>query len=155
MALTRAEMTTEASNPIDVVSIVHQVAGDYASELSFELPEQNDVITALAPAATLSAALDTLFENAIEHGASKVNVNCAIGQQTVQIEVRDNGHGISQRNRPRIFDPFFTTRRDHGGTGLGLNIARTLVRQANGDLSLAEDEETTFVIHLPAKTPGN
>src|SRR5262249_42451945 len=41
----------------------------------------------------------------------------------VEIRVRDNGNGISQKNLDKIFQPFFTTKPTGQGTGLGLSLA--------------------------------
>ena len=74
----------------------------------------------------------------------------------VKITVRDSGTGISEETRSRIFDPFFSTR--DGGTGLGLTICHSIVKNHGG--SIAVDSETgrgaTFTVHLPAvEYPGD
>jgi signal transduction histidine kinase len=51
-----------------------------------------------------------------------------------QIEVEDNGVGISPEDLPQLFDPFFTTKAPGEGTGLGLAIARDIIRLHNGDI---------------------
>jgi len=48
------------------------------------------------------------------------------------IEVRDEGSGIDPKNLSRIFEPFFTTKPPDQGTGLGLSMVATVVRQAGG-----------------------
>ena len=50
------------------------------------------------------------------------------------IEVRDTGPGVPEPERERIFEPFFTTREK--GTGLGLPLARKIVRAHGGELRL-------------------
>ncbi len=68
----------------------------------------------------------------------------------IQVEIADTGPGIPEAVQRRIFDPFFTTRRS--GTGLGLTIARRIVGQHNGSLSLRswEGVGTIFTVTLPA-----
>ncbi|MDM8557476.1 two-component regulator propeller domain-containing protein [Candidatus Parabeggiatoa sp. HSG14] len=64
----------------------------------------------------------------------------------------DNGKGISAKIINNIFEPFFTTNRQHGGTGLGLNIVFNLVTQKlNGTISCEsiEGEGITFTIKIP------
>jgi two-component system NtrC family sensor kinase len=51
----------------------------------------------------------------------------------VVLAVQDTGPGVPAQLRSRIFEPFFTTKQDQGA-GLGLAIARTLVRGRGGDL---------------------
>jgi signal transduction histidine kinase len=70
----------------------------------------------------------------------------------LRIEIRDQGPGIPLEQRPRIFDPFFTTKAR--GTGLGLPIARKLIRAQGGDILLREDYDgpgAAFVIELPSE----
>jgi two-component system sensor histidine kinase HydH len=78
----------------------------------------------------------------------------ADGQQSGEISFQDTGGGIAGEHRARVFQPFFTTK--PGGTGLGLNIARRLVEEHDGTLTLDATGEagTVFRIRLPlAATP--
>lgn len=72
------------------------------------------------------------------------------GQQTV-IEVRDNGVGIEAQILSRVFDPFFTTRPVGKGTGLGLTVARDIVRAHGGEIEFDSIPEvgTTVTVSLP------
>lgn len=53
------------------------------------------------------------------------------------LEVADDGPGISPENLDKIFEPFFTTRPPGQGTGLGLHIARSVLRDYGGDIMAA------------------
>ncbi len=70
------------------------------------------------------------------------------------IEIKDNGIGISPANLLRLTDPFFTTKRNEGGTGLGLSVSASILRNHNGFLEFesVEGEETTARIILPVET---
>lgn len=70
----------------------------------------------------------------------------------VVVEIRDNGPGIPPAVLPRIFDPLFTTKPSGVGTGLGLTIARKIIRAAGGDLSVesAPSAGAAFRVRLPA-----
>ena len=48
------------------------------------------------------------------------------------VDIDDTGIGIPEEYMGKIFDPFFTTRRAAGGVGLGLSIARTIVKNHGG-----------------------
>jgi two-component system sensor kinase FixL len=70
----------------------------------------------------------------------------------VQVSVLDNGTGISEENRTKLFESFFTTK--NGGMGLGLSIAKSIVR-AHGGSIWAENRDTggaAFKFTVPVKT---
>ena len=69
---------------------------------------------------------------------------------SVELQVSDNGEGISADILSRVFDPFFTTK-TQGGTGLGLAISKRIVEQAGGGIT-AESTiggGTCFTVRLP------
>lgn len=82
-----------------------------------------------------------------EDGA--ITVTAAREFQTVEIDIADNGSGISETIRDKLFQPFAPA--SQGGSGLGLAIARELVRGHGGELSLISTgpEGTVFRISLP------
>lgn len=74
-------------------------------------------------------------------------LNCA------EIQVEDNGSGISDEYVTRIFDPFFTTKEAGSGTGLGLNITHRIIdARHNGSIEVESvPGQTIFKIQLPTK----
>jgi signal transduction histidine kinase len=69
------------------------------------------------------------------------------------VRVIDDGPGIPIENLSRIFDPFFTTKPVGHGTGLGLDIARRIVRRHNGHIDVDSRPAgrcTEFRVTLPA-----
>ncbi|MDM8543455.1 ATP-binding protein [Desulfococcaceae bacterium HSG9] len=74
--------------------------------------------------------------------------------QTVSIEIRDTGHGISDKIRSKIFDPFFTTKDVGQGTGLGLSISFSIIEKHRGSIAVTtrQGEGTAFTIYLPLHT---
>jgi signal transduction histidine kinase len=69
----------------------------------------------------------------------------------IAIIVSDKGKGIKPDDMKRIFDPFFTTKRDEGGTGLGLAVSYSIVKDHGGDLKIESQEGkgTTTTLTLP------
>lgn len=70
---------------------------------------------------------------------------------TVVLTLVDEGGGIAPEHIPRLTDPFFTTRRENGGTGLGLSVSATIVKEHNGTLTFesAPGSGTTATLTLP------
>lgn len=70
---------------------------------------------------------------------------------SVELVVRDSGHGMDDDVRRRIFEPFFTTRSSGRGAGLGLSIVYLMVRQAHGSVHVqsAPGRGTTIEVRLP------
>jgi two-component system, cell cycle sensor histidine kinase and response regulator CckA len=70
----------------------------------------------------------------------------------VCIRVSDTGTGIAPENMPRIFEPFFTTKERGRGTGLGLAMVQSLVKQNHGWVTVESQvgQGSTFRVYLPA-----
>ncbi len=74
---------------------------------------------------------------------------------SIEITVKDQGHGIPKELQEKIFNPYFTTKK--GGTGLGLCVSRRIVEDHKGSSLTIESEEgkgTTVTISLACKLPG-
>jgi two-component system, NtrC family, sensor kinase len=67
------------------------------------------------------------------------------------ISVRDNGPGIPEDVMSKIFEPFFTTKEDQLRTGLGLAVAKSIVEQHGGEITVktGKGEGTEFLVTLP------
>jgi len=96
-----------------------------------------------------------LLLNAIKaiDGAGAIEVTCdSPDPGHVRICVRDTGCGIPVDSLDRVFDAYYTTRAQAGGTGLGLFVAREIVRRHNGELRVESiaGKGSTFSAILPA-----
>ena len=80
-----------------------------------------------------------------------VTTSCDPGAGTVTIEVRDEGGGMDKSVLARLKEPFFTTKMAEGGTGLGLYISDSILRDHRGSLTFrsAPGLGTTATITLP------
>ncbi|MEI7818426.1 MAG: HAMP domain-containing sensor histidine kinase, partial [Desulfuromonadales bacterium] len=70
------------------------------------------------------------------------------------LSVTDEGLGIAPEHIPHLTDPFFTTKRESGGTGLGLSVSATIVKEHNGTLEFTSTpgNGTTVTLTLPVTT---
>jgi two-component system NtrC family sensor kinase len=71
-------------------------------------------------------------------------------QDSVKLEVSDDGPGVSPEVQAKIFDPFFTTKEVGKGTGLGLTVAYAIAQEHGGSLSVASaGRGAAFTLELP------
>ena len=105
--------------------------------------------------AQLAQVIMGVLDNALRFAKSRVI--CEIGGEDgkVRISVADDGNGIPGELAEQVFEPFFTTRRGEGAVGLGLSLARSVVRDHGGDLFVAHQDEpelpgARLIIQLPA-----
>lgn len=106
----------------------------------------------------LKQALRHLISNAIKFTTKgRVLIDAGLRDGEAVIEVTDTGIGIAPEHRERIFEPFWqaeeATTRERGGTGLGLSVARHLVRLLGGDVTVESEpgKGSTFTVRLPAR----
>ncbi|MEY3230034.1 MAG: hypothetical protein RL689_121 [Planctomycetota bacterium] len=113
-----------------------------------------------ADATLVERVLANLVENACRYAREatdrRVHLEVHAGGGQVRFVVRDHGPGVAAGERERIFRPFVRGEsQGHGsvpGLGLGLAIARTLVREAGGEVSLmASAEGAAFEVRLPGR----
>jgi len=108
-------------------------------------------------AAELNQIWGILIDNALDAApeGGQVEVSASHVDQHVVVRVTDNGPGIPVEVRSRIFDPFFTTKPQGHGTGLGLDIARRMVRHNDGVIDFeSRPGRTEFRVSLPSADSG-
>ena len=82
----------------------------------------------------------------------QITINVFQDEDSISVEIIDNGHGMDEETQKRIFEPFFTTKKVGEGTGLGLAVSYfIIVDQHKGTLRVdsAPGEGTTFTVSLP------
>ncbi|WP_087929549.1 sensor histidine kinase [Streptomyces albireticuli] len=112
-------------------------------------------------ASRLTRVLGNLLDNAQRHAASRVSVTLSGQGDRVVLSVGDDGEGVPAAERERVFERFVrlddARSRDEGGAGLGLAIARDVVRRHGGRISVGRAPEggALFEVELPClRTPG-
>jgi len=148
-------------------------SGDSDADLNVELERILSVLVAQFPPHTiivkklqplqlfgcnpglLSQAFFNIIQNAIQSRAEglQLNISSECKDDEIVICIADNGCGIPAGNLTRIFEPFFTTREVGGGTGMGLTVAREVVKGFGGsiDINSTEGSGTEVTIRLPHK----
>jgi len=91
-----------------------------------------------------------LADNAVCHHAKTLRIRASRSADMISVVVINDGEPIADNNRDKIFMPFFTTRRENGGTGMGLQIVRSMLRAHRGSIHLSDAEDgVAFMLTFP------
>lgn len=140
LMLARSSDTTEVMQMLDLDSLLDSVCSDAADAGQQVSLSGRAGMAVLGRPLDLRRCLANLIDNAVKYGQwAEVTVDRVAG--AVRIVVRDGGPGIAREELARVFEPFYRVEssrsRESGGTGLGLTIARNIVEQHGGSISLA------------------
>ncbi len=108
----------------------------------------------------LQQVLINLLKNAAhalgDQPDGRIDLTLTTEEGSAVLSVADNGCGMPPEVQKRIWEPFFTTKGQEG-TGLGLDISRSMIQQHGGqiDCSSAPGQGSTFTIHLPLADEGS
>ena len=150
--------------PVDVGAAVRETLEEMtaalaAAGLCTEIALPAEPAIARSEDSALKQALINLLDNAIKYarGSGAVRIGVTTGGDCIRILVADAGPGIPRAIRDRLFEPFVqggqTVTTKDPGVGLGLSIARGLLRQTGGDLvSLPAERGAAFEIRLVSET---
>ncbi len=135
-------------------------AMDAAPEDFGWIVEEAGDLEILADQEQLFRVIMNLGINSIQAGATRVTARARAGADETYprfvIDILDNGPGLPQRTKDKLFQPFAGSARE-GGTGLGLVIARDILKAHGGDLRLlkSDGEGTAFCLELPNRVIGD
>ena len=126
---------TEQAQPVDVSAMLEEVAARARrAGAAVELTTPAGLVMNLRPDAA-RRAMTNLVDNA-RHHARHIHVQAEPQERAVQLIVDDDGPGIAPDRRESVFRPFESGA--GGGTGLGLTIARDIVRAHGGEIMLED-----------------
>jgi signal transduction histidine kinase len=139
LAFAREEAAREDTRTIDMAALLESLCEDLAAlgmEVAFAGAEKTPL--ACRPAG-LKRAVRNLVENAVSYG-ERARVALEQSADELRIVIDDDGPGIAHEDSERVFGPFVrlekSRSRDTGGIGLGMAIARSIVRAHGGDITL-------------------
>jgi signal transduction histidine kinase len=164
LAFARDDAAAEPSVPLDLAALCRTVLDeaadarpDDADRIAYDGPEH---LTIRARPVALKRALANLVGNAMAYGdAARLELattGAGTGAGQVQITIEDDGPGVPPEELENVFQPFRrlegSRNRETGGTGLGLPIARNILRAHGGDVVLRNRPEGGLraLVTLPA-----
>jgi len=103
----------------------------------------------------LAAIITNAKEAMVGQAAGEIRVSTALQPPWIVITVADDGPGFMPQALARIFEPYHTTKAPDQHLGLGLAVARQLLRHAGGDVRLTRSERphTTLELTVPIRRP--
>ncbi len=142
----------------EVTRDLQPAAADRELDLAVEVP--GEPVRAFIDGDRMQQVLHNLLENAIRYTdpGGKIRVRLTAQPAEASIEVRDTGIGIPRPDLPFVFERFFRSDRArrayHGGSGLGLSIARWIVEAHKGTIAVESEvgKGTVFTVRLPLVT---
>jgi signal transduction histidine kinase len=149
--------------PTDVCRLVREFMAPYETRaeeegfgLQIRVPDQ--AILARADPGALHLVLANLLGNAIKFSPDRKNIVVEVEERRggAAVSVTDQGIGVAPADQERIFDSFFRSEGDlvkkTRGTGIGLSLAREIVRAHGGRITVnsAPGRGSTFTVELPA-----
>jgi two-component system osmolarity sensor histidine kinase EnvZ len=131
----------EQPEPTDLARLLADlVAGEQREGHPVRLITEGDLVISLRPQA-VRRSIRNLLANATRHGA-RIELRAKRRERSVKILIDDDGPGIPSGLREEVFKPFFrldaSRNSSTGGVGLGLTIARDVVRAHGGDIWLED-----------------
>lgn len=130
--------------------------------------EKNNEINILGNQTQIHQVLMNIINNAVDAMEGEGIINIALSHLTAEdpilkelpekksisyckIFIRDTGHGMDQATMERIFEPFYTTKEVGKGSGLGLSIVHSIIKEHQGEIAVSSQlgHGTTFNIILP------
>ncbi|TAL02987.1 MAG: HAMP domain-containing protein [Rhodospirillaceae bacterium] len=139
LAFSRDDASNEPIESFDVAMLLATVAADGRAaghDVTYYGSARLDV---KGRPIALKRAVTNLVDNAVKYGV-RARVTLRQIADVIEIVVDDDGPGIPEGERERVFAPFIrleaSRSRETGGTGLGLTIARNIVRGMGGDVEI-------------------
>lgn len=123
---------------------------------NFQMVLEDDIPTARGNGQQIEQVIINLLMNALQalpdkNGSVCIMTSCHPEARAVIITVRDEGEGMNKDVAAHMREPFFTTRQDKGGTGLGLYISDSIIKEHRGSLEFTSKpgKGTVATIRLP------
>ncbi|MBM4761155.1 GHKL domain-containing protein [Bacillus sp. B15-48] len=143
----------------EIIELIATANTNYAKLINKQIKIKAKISGSHPPYHTfiLLSIINNLVANAIEaiDHRGEILLTATLKEGMVNIYVKDNGPGITSRNRQLIFNPGFTTKFDQNGmasNGIGLTYVKDMIANLNGEIGLENHDTrytTVFRLNLP------
>ncbi len=144
-----------------IVKEACEIGKKYCAEKNIELKlcMTDQILIVKVDKLKIFQSLKNIIDNSIKftEKKGKINVSASLSEKEgfAEIAVEDTGIGIKEKDLDKIFDNFFqgdsSTKKKYGGSGIGLNICKEIIKQHNGTISASSifGQGTKIIITLP------
>lgn len=140
LSFARDDAAQEQRATVDFRTLLQRVCDDTSDaghQVTFEAGE--DVVPYDCRPVAMRRALTNFIDNAVKYG-HRAHVSLTESQNSILVMIDDDGPGIPDDRLEDVFKPFHrleqSRSRETGGTGLGMTVARSIVRAHGGDIRL-------------------
>ncbi|MCF6305074.1 MAG: ATP-binding protein [Rhodobacteraceae bacterium] len=152
LSFIREDAALEPQARVDIGSLLARVCDDITDAgFQVDLAEIPRWVLVDCYPVALRRALSNVIDNAVKYGRS-AHVSAELDAMTLRILVKDNGPGIAPDRFEDVFRPFFrledSRNRETGGTGLGLSVARSILRGHGGEIRLKNHPQGGLCVEL-------
>ncbi|WNW11678.1 ATP-binding protein [Pseudomonas sp. DTU_2021_1001937_2_SI_NGA_ILE_001] len=171
-----SRLSTRQLSPCDLPALIDQAleiaSNDFDLTVGFDFKGQNIVRQfdpELGPVPCIANELEQVLLNLLKNAAQaihqreddsepgRITLRTRLNPPWAEIQVEDNGIGMSETVRKRTFEPFFTTKEIGQGTGLGLSVSYFIItnnHKGQMEVQSAVGTGTCFTLRLPLEAPA-
>jgi len=159
LSFARDYVRSEPTERFDMNALLNSICdeqADVGNDVTYESIDKRVPFSGRVSA--LKRALTNLIENAVKYG-DKASVTLREKDNQLQIKIVDHGPGIPENEMEKVFSPFYridTSRSlQKSGTGLGLAVARDIIRAHGGEINLYNNKPEGLVVLVTLPVSSN
>ncbi len=123
------------------------ISSEYSKDSNINLDIPVSDLLIYADESLIAHVVTNLLKNAVEAGATSISISAyTTPDDSIFIDISNNGNPIPSEEAQQIFVPFFTTKPT--GSGIGLSISRQIMKQSGGSIELITSDTTATLFRL-------
>ncbi len=144
LSFARDDFANEKQRSFDLAVLLRGICDEF-QDLGADVSSRGPAhLACIGRPSALKRAFSNLIDNSIKYGGACA-VSCKLESGSCIVLIKDRGPGLNESDRERVFEPFYriedSRSRETGGVGLGLPIARSIIRGHGGEVLLSNRAE--------------